>query len=205
MVAQRVMRSAMFMAGAAVFAAMAACTNTGSLGNILGGVLGTPSGGTSVGATVQGVDTRNQQISLQQSNGSTIGVFYDNRTKVVYQNSLYPVTSLEYGDQVVARLVDQGNNTYYTDSITVTYPVNGSTTNGGSTATTSFQGNVRQIDYNNGWFTVAAGNTGTITVTLPYRPNSADVNRFNSMRVGDFVRFSGVYLNNNRVELRQFY
>ena len=204
MAAQRVMRSAMFMAGAAVFAAMAACTNTGTLGNILGGVLGTSSG-TSVGATIQGVDTRNQQISLQQSNGSTIGVNYDNRTKVVYQNALYPVTSLEYGDQVVARVIDQGNNTYYTDSITVTYPVNGSTTNNGGANTTSFQGNVRQLDYNNGWFTVAAGNQGTITVSMPYRANSSDINRFNSLRVGDYVRFYGVYLNNSRVELRNFY
>jgi hypothetical protein len=31
------------------------------------------------------------------------------------------------------------------------------------------------------------------------------VNRFNNLRIGDFVRFYGVFLNNNRVELRNFY
>jgi hypothetical protein len=193
------------VAAAAVFAAMAACTNTGSLGNILGGVLGTPSG-MQVGATVQSVDTRNQQITMTQSNGQTLGVFYDNRTRVVYQSSLYPVTSLEYGDQIVARLQDNGNNTYYTDSIYVTQPVNGSTT-GNSANVQAMSGTVRQIDTNAGWFAMSAGNGAMLTVSLPYRPrpSSQDLNRFNSLRVGDFVRIYGVYLGNNRVELRSFY
>ncbi len=200
-VAQRVMGAAMAMT-------LAACAQTGGLGNILGGVLGTQA--PEVGATVQGVDTRNQTISMTQSNGQTLNVYYDNRTKVVYQNQLYSVTSLEYGDQVVARLQDNGTNGYYTDSITVTYPVNGSTSNYPSTSSSSgtvqtLQGTVRQIDRNAGWFTVDGGNNVQLTVTLPYRANSADVNRFNSLRVGDYVRFSGVYLNTNRIELRQFY
>lgn len=201
MAAQRVMRS---MAGAAVLATIAACTNTGTLGNILGGVLGTPA--TQIGATVQNVDSRNQQITMTQSNGQTLGVLYDDRTKVVYQNSLYPVTSLEYGDQVIARLQDNGNNTYYTDSIYVTQPVNGSTT-GNSANVQAISGTVRQVDNNNNWFSIAAGNGATLTVTMPYRPrpSSQDINRFNSLRVGDFVRFYGVYLGSNRAELRYFY
>src|ERR1041385_6039745 len=108
----------------AAAATTTACANTGGLGNILGGVLGTQPA--EVGATVQGVDTRSQVISVTQSNGQSLGLGYDSRTQVVYGNQLYPVTSLEYGDQVIARLIDNGNHGYYTDSIYVTQPVNGS-------------------------------------------------------------------------------
>jgi hypothetical protein len=44
-----------------------------------------------------------------------------------------------------------------------------------------------------------------MTVSMPYRANSTDANKFNNLRIGDYVRFSGVYLNNSLVELRQFY
>jgi hypothetical protein len=203
------MKAAQRILALTAIATASACANSGGLGNILGGVLGTQPA--QVGATVQSVDTRNQLISLAQSNGQALGVSYDSRTKVVFQNQLYPVTSLEYGDQVVARLQDNGNNGYYTDSIYVTQPVNGSATNGTTTNGTapanvqSLQGTVQRIDRNTGLFVVDAGGGAQLTVSLPYRANSADVNRFNSLRVGDYVRFGGVYLNNNRVELRQFF
>jgi hypothetical protein len=202
MVAQRVTR---FVAGAAACVALGACANTGGLGNILGGVLAPQP--TSIGATVQTVDTQRQQILLQQANGQSVGVNYDSRTKVVYQNTLYSVTNLEFGDQVTARIIDQGNNTYYTDSITVTQPVNGSTSTGGTTSANvqTLQGTVRQIDRGAGSFTIDGGNGVQLTVTLPYRASTTDVNRFNNLRTGDFVRFYGVFLNNNRVELRNFY
>jgi hypothetical protein len=45
----------------------------------------------------------------------------------------------------------------------------------------------------------------TLTVTLPYNPRRVDVDRFNNLRPGDYVRLYGVFLNNSRVELRQFY
>jgi hypothetical protein len=202
MVAQRVMR---IVAGAAACAALGACGQTAGLGNILGGVLAPQP--TSIGATVQTVDTRNSQVVLQQSNGQSVGVNYDSRTKVVYQGQVFAVTNLEYGDQVTARIIDQGNNTYYTDSITVTQPVNGSSTAGSSTSANvqTLQGTVRQVDRSAGSFTIDGGNGVQLTVTLPYRAATTDVNRFNNLRIGDFVRFYGVFLNNNRVELRNFY
>ena len=184
--------------------ALTACSNLGSLGNVLGSVLG--GGGNEVAGVVQGVDTRNQQISLQQSNGQTVALQFDNQTKVVYQNQNYSVTSLESGDQVSARVQQLQNGSYYTDSVVVTQPVAGSST-GTTTAggqVQSLQGTVRQIDRTNGLFTIDAGNNSVLTVSLPYRASSADVNKFNALRTGDFVRFYGVYLNNSRIELRQF-
>ena len=142
---------------------------------------------------------------MQQSNGQSVALAYDDQTKVVYQNRLYSVTSLENGDQVNARVQQLQNGGYYVDSVAVTQPVSGSTTGnttGGNVQ--SLQGTVRQIDRTNGLFTVDAGNGVTLTVSLPYNANTTDVNKFNALRSGDYVRFYGVYVTSTRVELRQF-
>ena len=190
-------------AGAALLtlAALGACSSTGGIGDILGGVLG-GGGGQQVAGTIRGVDTRNQQITLQQSNGQSVALAFDNNTRVVYENRNYAVTNLEYGDEVVARIQDS-NGTYYTDSITVTRSVGGGSSSTATGDVQSFQGRVRQIDRQNGLFTMDVSN-GTLTVSLPYNVSSGDLQRFQNLRSGDSVRFYGAYLNNSRVELRQF-
>jgi Cu/Ag efflux protein CusF len=189
----------------AAFCVLSGCANTGGLGSILGGMLGGGSG-QQLSGTVRGVDTRNSQISLQQSDGSSIAVFYDQNTKVVYQSRLYAVSNLENGDQINARIQSTQNNAYYTDSIAVMQSVNGGTGTGSTNgAVQQLQGTVRSVDRNNGRFTIDAGSNGQVTVSMPYRANSTDTNRFNNLRNGDYIRFSGVYLNNSLVELRQFY
>ena len=96
MIIQRIQRGA---AAALMVASLGACG--GSLGNVLGSVLGGGSGGSGgsqsgqLAGTVRGIDTRSQQIAIQQSNGQTVAVNYDNQTRVVYQNQNYSPTSLE--------------------------------------------------------------------------------------------------------------
>ena len=180
----------------------------GGISDILGAVLGgggAAGSGNQVSGVVRGVDTRNQQIGLQLSNGQTVGLTYDNQTKVVYNNQSYAVTSLDAGDQVTARVQSGQNNTYYTDLVQVDQPVQGTggTTTTGSESVQSVQGTVRAIDATNGLFSLNTNN-GTLTVSLPYNVSRADQNKFQSLRPGDSVRISGVFLNNTRVELRQF-
>lgn len=198
-VGRTVARGAIVMGFAA---ALGACSQVGNLGGVLGGVLAPQP--MSVSATVRSVDTRAQQISLAQSNGALVSVNYDNNTRVIYQNQNYPVTSLEYGDQVTARVTDQGNGIYYTDSVFVTQPVNGSPTTGGS-AVQTLQGTVRSIDISNGRFSMDVGNNNMLTISMPYRASNTDMTRFQNLRVGDFVRLYGTFLNSNRVELSRFY
>jgi len=192
------------MAAAAAIATLGACSQVGSLGGVLGSVLQPQP--MQASGTVRNVDSRNQQISIQQSDGQSVAVYYDNRTKVVYQNQLYSATSLEYGDQVIARLQDHGNNAYYADSITVTMPVNNG--RNGSTTTSNvqtLQGTVRQVNVGSGWFTLDTGNGAVLTVTLPYRASSSDLSRLQSLQSGEYVRIYGIFLNNTRVELQRFY
>src|SRR5918911_4326178 len=161
------------LSGAAIaVVTITACSQAGQLGDILGSVLG-GGGGNMVSGAVRGVDTRSQQISLEQSNGQAVALAYDNNTKVVYQDRLFSVNSLEYGDQVNARVQQMQNGGYYVDSVVVTQPVNGSTTtNTGSGNVQSLQGTVRQIDRSNGMFTLDAGGGVLLTVSLPYNANS---------------------------------
>jgi hypothetical protein len=195
-------------------ASLAACQGgAGGLGEVLGSVLGGGQGqaqGNQVAGTIAGVDTRNQQIGIQQQggNGQAVGVRYDDKTRVIYQGQNYPVTALEAGDQVVARILDAGNGGYYTDSVHVTQSVTttGGTSpgSGGSNTVQTIQGVVRQIDRTNGLFSLEVQG-GTVTVSMPYNPRRDDVTRFQNLRAGETVRFAGVVLNNTRVELRQFY
>jgi Cu/Ag efflux protein CusF len=187
-----------------------ACSQLGQLGNVLG--TGTPQA-SQVSGVVQGVDTRSQQIVLQQSNGQNIGLLFDSQTQVTYQNRSYSVTNLERGDRVTARITQANNGSgYYTDLVQVDQSVSGSggtvyQSNGSVEGGTvqSLQGTVRQVDRRNGVFTLDVGNYNTLTVSLPYNARQDDSNRFQSLRSGDQVRFYGVFLNNNRVELRRFY
>ena len=201
-VIQRIQR----VSAAVMIVAFAGACAGNSLGNILGSVMG---GGAQSGqsgelsGTIRGVDSRSQQISIQQSNGQTIPVSYDNQTQVVYQNQNYSPTALENGDRVTARIQANGNS-YYTDYVQVDQSVNGTGT-GSSSNVQLLQGTVRQVDLRNGWFTVVDTNGfNTLTITVPNNLSTNDINRFRSLRNGDFVRFYGVYLNNTQVQLRQF-
>ncbi len=180
--------------------ASGACSQAGTLGDILGGVLNAPD--QTVAGTIQGVDTRAQQIVVRTSDNQTVAISYDDRTAVVYQQKNYPVTALESGDQVNLRIAQTNNGGYYTDRIDVTSSASNNT---GGADVQSVQGNVRQVDLTNGAFTIGTTNQGVLTVTLPYNPRSQDIDRFRSLRSGDYVRLYGVYLTNSRVELRQFY
>ena len=196
----RIQSAARGAVAAVLLMAGSACSNNSNLGDILGGVLG--GGNSQVSGSITGVNTRLQQIGVQQSNGSTVTLNYDNNTRVVYQNQNYSVTNLEYGDRVTARVTNQ-NNGYYTDLIQVDQSV---TTSGGVTGNVQqFEGTVRSLDRTNGYFSISSNNYGTLTVSMPYNPSQTDLNRFNSLRNGDYVRLYGVLLNNPRVELRNFY
>jgi hypothetical protein len=191
-------------AAASTLVMLAACSGTGGLGSVLGSVLGGGQGANQVSGYVQGVNTRSQYIALQSSSGQSVNIQYDNQTRVVYNNQSFPVTSLDRGDQVTAR-IQSTNNGYYTDLVQVDQPVQGSNGSTASGAVQTLQGTVRGVDTQNGLFALDMGAGTRVTVSMPYSPSRADQNRFLNLRQGDYVRIAGVYLNSSRVELRQFY
>ncbi len=120
------MRRAIITAAALLL--LAACGSGGNLGNVLGGILGSPNASTpsAVQGTVNYVDTANQAINVNVSsvnnlnttaNGQTI--YYDSHTQVVYQGQTYRPADLERGDQVSVQ-GHNNNGQYLADTITVT-------------------------------------------------------------------------------------
>ena len=180
--------------------ALFACTNTRNLKNVLGSALVA----NQVSGYVQGVDTRSQHISLQSSTGQSMDIRYDDETKVVYNSQSYPVTSLDRGDQVTVR-VQSTRSGYYTDFVQVDQAVQGSSGSASSSNVQTIQGTVRDVDTQNGLFSLDVGTGTRVTVSMPYSPNRIDMKRFQDLRQGDNVRIAGVYLNSSRVELRQFH
>lgn len=209
LVIHRATRRAIVALAALAVLPLAGCRSGSEIAEALGTVLGGQGQGQTgqLAGTIAGVDTQNQQIGVQASNGQTVALSYDQNTRVVYQNQSYQVTALERGDQVVARVSDRGNGAYYTDSIAVTASVQSTSgaSGGASGSVQSLQGTVRQVDRANGLFAVDLSTGQSVVVSLPYNPRQGDVTRFQNLRAGDRVSFTGTFLNNTRVELREFY
>lgn len=204
--------SARLGAAALVLASTAACSGAGALGSVLGSVLGGGQGqqqqGSQLTGFVNGVNTQNRQIGIQQQNGQTVAIAYDQNTQVSYQNQNYPVSALENGDQVTLRVQQLQNGGYYTDLIRVDQSVSSNNGQSGpvyqSGNVQSLEGNVRSVNRTQGFFTMSMQNGSQVTVTLPAQVGRNDVTRFNELRNGDYVRFYGVVTGNSSVELRQF-
>ena len=48
------------------------------------------------------------------------------------------------------------------------------------------------------------GPGNAVTVAMPYTVRTVDADRFRRLRNGDYIRVSGVYTSNSRLELRSF-
>jgi hypothetical protein len=118
---------------AVVLLLTAACGSGGGLGDIGDIILGSPSPQQSsdVRGTVTNVDTRNQRIDLDvayinnlRNTGSnqTGSIYYDNRTRVLYDNREYNVADLERGDEISVVGVND-NGRYLAQTIQVTRDV----------------------------------------------------------------------------------
>ena len=207
------------LAALAAMLSTAACSQAGPLGDILGGVL-TPQGqGQGTGAANQAygevlyVDTNQQVIQIRSQSGQTGNVFFDQNTRVVYQQREYPVTSLERGDVVTLQVQQDQRGNAYTNYIQVQQSVqdrggqsNGGTYNNGTYGSNTLQrysGTVGYIDTQRGIFELRTQN-GTAQVTLPYNVNTQDNQRFRSLRSGQSVTVDGRMVAQGRIDFERF-
>jgi hypothetical protein len=126
------MRRATFLTSAALAALLlASCGSMGSggIGDIGDIILGSPSSTQSsdVQGYVDTVNTQNQSIALDVSYVNNLRpsstnqrgtIYYDSRTKVVYQGREYRVTDLERGDQISVK-GHNDNGRYLAETIEV--------------------------------------------------------------------------------------
>ena len=110
---------------------LAACGSTGgTLGDLGSIILGSPSTSQSsdVRGTISGIDTGARRIDLNvsyvnnlrpSSNDQRGSIYYDNSTRVTYNNQDYQVADLERGDEISVVGVND-NGRYLAQTITVT-------------------------------------------------------------------------------------
>ena len=117
------MRSRPFLTAAATLVLFAGCSNMGSIGNILGSVLGGMGGQQQqqqqIEAEVQQIDANSGRLYVRTRDGQNGTIRVDNNTMVVFNNQRYPVTSLERGDVVRIQLQQTQNNELYASRIDV--------------------------------------------------------------------------------------
>lgn len=111
-------RTSMLALGAALLVS-SGCSNLGSIGNILGSVLGQQGAQQQIDAEIQQVDANNGRLYVRTQDGQTGAIRVDSRTQVVYNNQQYPVTALERGDVVRIQLQQTRNNELYATRIDV--------------------------------------------------------------------------------------
>lgn len=125
------MRRATFTAAALLLLLAAGCGSTG-LGD-LGSILGSPSASqpSDVQGVVNSVDTNAQRIDLDTRYVNNLrttqtgqSIYWDSRTRVVYQGRDYQVGDLERGDEISVRGANN-NGRYVAETITVTRNVRG--------------------------------------------------------------------------------
>lgn len=189
-------RMKLVMSIALLAGSAAACAPLESLGG-LGDVFG---GGTSLYGEVRSVDTRRGRIQVREQYGRDQTVRYDNRTRVVYQNREYPVSSLERGDQVQMRLAYDRNNTAWADRIEVRSSARRTDGrdrdddrddrdrgDGWGSGVERLEGRVQAIDVRRGYFTMTE-NRSSVLVYMPRNARREDVRRFERLRRGERVR-----------------
>jgi hypothetical protein len=163
-----------------------ACAPLGGLGDVFGN-------GDSLYGEIRSVDTRRGKIQVREQYGRDQTVRYDSRTRVVYQNRQYPVSSLERGDQVQMRVAYDRNNTAWADRIEVRSSArrNDRRSDRGtvwSPRVERVDGRVQGVDGRRGYFTMTQNRGPQLAVYMPRNARREDVRRFERLRRGDRVR-----------------
>jgi hypothetical protein len=183
---------------------MAACGSSGNgIGDIFGGGNPNSNGNGSYGSyqirgTVDSVDTRSQSIYLTNvsgyntnlntgRSGSSVRVYYDNRTSLNYQGQAYRPDQLERGDEVTVN-VDQSGNHLIAQTMDVTYNTRGGMASGSNgtygypSSSSNYpstqqystvRGTIRNIDTRNQ--TIELENTNWVS---GFRTNNSNSSRF---------------------------
>ena len=204
---QRIRGHRLAAALAATVLSVSACSGVGSaLEDVAGGDLGAL-GGSTYSGEVRSVDTRRGRLQIREEyDGRTATIRYDDRTRVVYGNREYPVSTLERGDYVRVRVDHDGDGTLWAERIEVTR--NGrddrnDRDNGVSGRTVRLDGRVRQIDVRRYIFTVE-DDDDMYLVYVPSRASRDDVRRFERLRRGDRARADVRIVRRGQAELIRF-
>ncbi len=158
-------------------------------------------------AEVEQVNTSSREIHLRPNNSRTRVVGYNSDARVVYRGREYSVTQLAGGDIVAMQLRQDSRGNSYTDLIRVQESSRdwdrGGITGPGSRIQT-VDGRVEQVDFQRSSFEMRDQSRERVFVSVPSNARRSDVDRFQALRAGDYVRVEGRFLDRDRFELENF-
>jgi hypothetical protein len=162
-----------------------------------------------VRAEVLRVDPVRHEIRVRTYDGRDRLLTYDvGRTRVSYHGWDYTADNLESGDIIAFQTSPRDSN--YLEVVRVQEPVQART---GSTIARPVppapranivEGTVERIQYDMGVFDVRTRSGDLVTVSIPYRASTADVDNFRRLRTGDYVRLEGEFVNRDNLQLVSF-
>jgi hypothetical protein len=160
-------------------------------------------------AEVDRLDTSSREIHLRPNNSRTRVVGYSTDARVLYRGREYPVSQLEAGDIVAMQLKQDSRGNSYTDLIRVQESIRDRDQSRGGlirpgTGSRTVDGRVEQLDFQRSSFEIRDQSRERVLVSLPYNARRSDVDHFRALRVGDYVKVEGRFLDRERFELENF-
>jgi len=160
-------------------------------------------------AEVDRLDTSSREIHLRPNNSRTRVVGYSTDARVLYRGREYPVSQLETGDIVAMQLKQDSRGSSYTDLIRVQESIRDRDQSRGETirpgtGSQTVDGRVEQLDFQRSSFEIRDQSRERVLVSLPYNARRSDVDHFRALRVGDYVKVEGRFLDRERFELENF-
>ena len=177
---------------AATFALLllAACGTSGNgIGDIFGGGGNNTNNAYQIRGTVDSVDANSRSIYLTNvtgyntnlnTGGSSVRVYYDDRTTLNFQGRTYRPDQLERGDEVTVN-VNQNGNQLIAETMDVTYNTRGGMASG-SNGTYGYPSSSNQVSTIRG--TIRNVNTGSRTIELD---NTSWVSGFRTSNTGSRI------------------
>jgi hypothetical protein len=160
-------------------------------------------------AEVDRLDSSSREIHLRPNNSRTRVVGYSTDARVLYRGREYPVSQLEAGDIVAMQLKQDSRGNSYTDLIRVQESIRDRDQSQGGiirpgTASQTVDGRVEQLDFQRSAFEIRDQSRARVLVSLPYNARRSDVDHFRALRVGDYVKVEGRFVDRERFELENF-
>ena len=160
-------------------------------------------------AEVERLDTSSREIHLRPNNSRTRVVGYSPDAHVLYRGREYPVSQLEAGDIVAMQLKQDSRGNSYTDLIRVQESIRDRDQSRGGlirpgTGSRTVDGRVEQLDFQRSSFEIRDQSRERVMVSLPYNARRSDVDHFRALRVGDYVKVEGRFLDRERFESENF-
>jgi hypothetical protein len=160
-------------------------------------------------AEIDRVDTSSRQIHLRLEDSRHRVVGYSAAARAVYHGREYPIAHLESGDKVSLQVKQDSRGNSYTDLVRVHESIRDRNPDRGAsarpaTAMQTVDGRVEHVNLQQSSFELSDQSRQSFVVSLPDNARRSDLDRFRSLRAGDYVRVEGRFTSSDRFELQSF-